>query len=61
MTRVTQLRKLHSEEFHDLYASTNTSMAKSGQTDIWGHVVRMGENTKAFEELRSENLMERNY
>jgi hypothetical protein len=32
-----------------------------GRRDIWGHVARMDENTKAFEEFWSENLMERNH
>lgn len=32
-----------------------------GRRDIWGHVARMGKNTKAFEEFWSENLMGRNY
>lgn len=32
-----------------------------GRRDIWGHVARMGENTKAPEEFWSQNLMERNH
>jgi hypothetical protein len=36
-------------------------MAKSGQAIHRGHVARMGENIKAFEEFWSENLMERHY
>jgi hypothetical protein len=45
-------RKLHNEELHKLYASSNIiTVIKSGRTSWVGHVARMGEMINAYKIL----------
>jgi hypothetical protein len=42
-------RKLHNEEFHDLYSSPTTLRVKTSRTMRWsGHVARMGQGRDVY-------------
>jgi hypothetical protein len=44
-------RKLHNEEFHNLYSSSDIRQMKSRRMRWAGHVARMGEERKVYKVL----------